>query len=113
MHKKDVLIAISPPFGAMEPPPYLNNAISVYSVGAHLFGKPGITASTAASTGSNCGLPRAIPPGGCIKFLVIALLQLIALRTIALNIYLKNKTIIPRYSICFMMRPTFIGTAVC
>lgn len=81
MHKKDVLIAIPSPFDAMELRHYSSSAINAYTVSAHLSGKPAITVSTAASTGSGCGLPRAILSGSFANFLAIALLLLIALRT--------------------------------
>jgi hypothetical protein len=82
MHKKDALIAIPPPFDAMELRHYSNSAINAYAATAHLFGKPAITVPTAASTGSGCGLPRAIPFGSLASFLAIALLPSTALRTI-------------------------------
>jgi len=81
MHKKDALIAIPPPSDAMELRYYSNSAINAYTASTHLSGKPVITVPTAASTGSGCGLPRAIPSGSFANFLAIALLPLIALRT--------------------------------
>ncbi len=113
MHKKDVLIAITPPFDIMEKRLYPNSAINVRAVTAPLSGKSAITGSTAASIGLSCGLSRAILSDGCANFLAIVLLPLIALKTTGLNRYLKNQSIIPRYNICFMMPPTFIRTAVC
>lgn len=113
MHKNDVLIAIPPPSNVMEQRPYLNNAISVYSVGAHLSGKSNITESTAASSGSSCGLPKVLPSDGFNNFLAIVLLHLMVLRITGLNRYLTNKPLIPGFSICFMMQPTFIRMAAC
>ena len=113
VHKKDVLIVLPPPFAVLGKRLYSNSAINVYGVSAHLSGKSGITVSTAASTGSSCGLLRAIPSGGFNKFLAIVLLHLMALRITGLNRYLTNKSIIPEYSICFTMQPTFTRTAAC
>ena len=80
MHKKDVLIVLPPPFDALGKRPYSNSATNVCGVNAPLSGRSGITASTAASTGSSCGLPRAILSDGFNKFLDTVLLHLMALR---------------------------------
>jgi len=113
MHKKDALIALAPPFGVMAPPLNSDSAINAHIVTEPLFGKPAITEYTDVSTGLSCGLLKVIPLGGFTKFLVTVLLPLITLRTTGLARLLRNTSIIPRYSICFMMPPIFIRMVVC
>ena len=113
MHKKDVLSAIPPLSDATGLVPYLNSDINAHAVSIHLSGKLAITEFIAASTGLNCGLPRAIPFGSFANFLAIVILRLRALRTTGSNKYPKKRSIIPGYNMCFMMQPTFTRTAAC
>ena len=98
MRKKDAL-TVAQLLDAMEQQPYLNSDFNVYSVSGHLSGKPGITVSAGASTGSGYGLPRAIPSGGCANFLATVLPHSMALRITGLNRYPRNKSTIPEFSI--------------
>jgi len=97
MHKKDALTVAHSLLDAMEQPPYLNSGFNVYSVGGHLYGKPGITVSTGASTGSCSGLQRAIPSGGSANFLATVRPHSMTLRITGFNKYLRNKSAIPEF----------------
>jgi len=113
MHKKDVLIALPPPFDVMAQPLNTDNVTNVHTVTALLSGKPAITEYIGVSIGSGCGLPKAIQLDGFANFLVIVPLLLTTLRIIGLNRDLRNNFSIPKYSTCFMMRPIFIRMAAC
>ncbi len=112
MHKKDALTVAQPLLDALEEQPYLNRGFNVYSVSGHLSGKPGITVSAGASTGSDSGLLRAIPLGGCADFLATVLPHSMALRITGSNKYPRTKSTTPGFSTWFTMRPTFIRMGV-
>jgi len=95
MHKKDVLTAPPCWLGSLEKQTLLNSVINVCAAVALLPGKPVTTASTAVSTGLDCGLPSAILSDGCASSLVIVRPHLTALRITGLKRDLRNKMIIP------------------
>jgi hypothetical protein len=113
MHKKAVPGVELRLLSVMVKQPCSNRGSSVGNVNMSLFGKLDPTRLFDVDLGLSCGLSRVIPSGGFAKFLATVLLPLITLRTTGLAKYLRNKLIIPRYSIWFMMQLIFIRTAVC
>ena len=113
MHKKAAPDADIKLLSVMEKQPCSNRGSFAGNVSMSLFGKLDPTKLFGVSIGSSCGLAKVILSGDFANFLAIVLLLLIILRTTGLNKYLKMQSIIPRYNICFMTRPTFIRTVVC
>jgi hypothetical protein len=112
MHKKGALNAGRHLLYTMEKLRQVSNGIDVYVVIGRLSGKPGITVSAGASTGSDFGLPRAIPSDGCANFLATVLPNSMALRITGLNKHRRNKSTIPWFGTWFTMRPIFIRMGV-
>ena len=112
MHKKDVPTAAQPLLDAMEQQPYLNSDFNVYSVSAHLFGKPGITVSAGVGTGSECGLWRVVPSGYSASSPATVPPHSTALKTTGLSKYQRSELTMAGSSILSTMRPIFIRTGV-
>jgi len=111
MHKKAVPAVEVKGLSVMAKHPCLNRDFFASNVTTRLPGKLELIELPAVSIGLNCGLSKAIRLGGFANFPVIVPLLLITLRIIGWNKYLRKPLIIPRYSICFMMPPTFIRMA--
>jgi hypothetical protein len=113
VHKKDVPIAILRLLDGMVPLPYLDNVFNAYTVRGLISGKHLITETINVNIGLDSGLSKAIPSGGSANSQVIVFPHSEILKTTGWIKYLRNRLIMLRSVIWFVMPPIFIRMAVC
>lgn len=107
MHKKSVLGAVHIPFFGMGQMYYTNKGSIVWSAIGLLFGKYGITASYAVSTGSGCGLPKASPSDNYVECQATVPLNLTKSKITGLSKFQRSKLTTLKSGMLFMTPPIF------